>query len=370
MQTLGGIGFTWEHDAHLYLRRAITLHQLAGTPDEWRVRAAREVQGGARRRLAVDLGPEAEAHRAEVRALLAEMQGPLAARAARPVRAPTGYLTPGWPRPWGRDAKALELLVIEEEFRAAKVHARQHRRRRVGAADPDRVRHARAAGAVDPADAARRDQLVPALQRARRRLRPRVAVDARDARRGRLGAQRPEGVDVDGQARPSGASASPAPTPDAPKHDGISCFMVDMKTPGHRHPAAARAHRAGDVQRGVLRRRVRARGLPRRRRSTTAGGAARTTLANERVYMGRSNTIGGGVVGVLQAIEARGLADDRLALAEVGDLVVTGHALAVLGFRLTLAGAGRRRPVGLGGGRPQAARRAARPARAGGRHGR
>ena len=28
--------------------------------------------------------------------------------------------------------------------------------------------------------------------------------------------------------------------------------------------------------------------------------AARTTLANERVYMGSGNTIGGGVVGVLQ----------------------------------------------------------------------
>ncbi len=30
VQTLGGIGFTWEHDAHLYLRRAMTLHQLVG----------------------------------------------------------------------------------------------------------------------------------------------------------------------------------------------------------------------------------------------------------------------------------------------------------------------------------------------------
>jgi alkylation response protein AidB-like acyl-CoA dehydrogenase len=65
--------------------------------------------------------------------------------------------------------------------------------------------------------------------------------------------------------------------------------------------------------------------------------AARTTLANERVYMGSGNTIGGGVVGVLKAIEARGLADDRLALAEAGGLVATGHALAALGFRLTLA---------------------------------
>jgi alkylation response protein AidB-like acyl-CoA dehydrogenase len=64
--------------------------------------------------------------------------------------------------------------------------------------------------------------------------------------------------------------------------------------------------------------------------------AARTTLANERVYMGGSNTIGGGVVGALHAIETRGLADDPLALATIGDLAVTGHALAVLGFRMTL----------------------------------
>jgi alkylation response protein AidB-like acyl-CoA dehydrogenase len=63
---------------------------------------------------------------------------------------------------------------------------------------------------------------------------------------------------------------------------------------------------------------------------------ARTTLANERVFMGGSNTIGSGVVGALRSVEARGLADDRLVLAEIGDLAVTGHALAVLGFRMTL----------------------------------
>ena len=30
IQVLGGIGFTWEHDAHLYLRRALALRQLLG----------------------------------------------------------------------------------------------------------------------------------------------------------------------------------------------------------------------------------------------------------------------------------------------------------------------------------------------------
>jgi alkylation response protein AidB-like acyl-CoA dehydrogenase len=63
---------------------------------------------------------------------------------------------------------------------------------------------------------------------------------------------------------------------------------------------------------------------------------ARTTLANERVFLGGSNTVGGGVLGVLHAIEANGLGDDRHALDEAGSLVATSHALAVLGFRMTL----------------------------------
>jgi alkylation response protein AidB-like acyl-CoA dehydrogenase len=34
IQVLGGIGFTWEHDAHLYYKRLISLHDLMGTPSE------------------------------------------------------------------------------------------------------------------------------------------------------------------------------------------------------------------------------------------------------------------------------------------------------------------------------------------------
>jgi alkylation response protein AidB-like acyl-CoA dehydrogenase len=40
IQVLGGIGFTWEHDAHLYLRRALTLRQLLGGSRPWRTRLA------------------------------------------------------------------------------------------------------------------------------------------------------------------------------------------------------------------------------------------------------------------------------------------------------------------------------------------
>ena len=120
VQTLGGIGFTWEHDAHIYLRRAMTLHQLAGAPDTWRIDAARAAMAGGRRSLGADLPASAEATRAELRAFLAEIKD-LPANEQRARLVDEGYITPSWPRPWGRDAAALELLVIEEEFRAAKV---------------------------------------------------------------------------------------------------------------------------------------------------------------------------------------------------------------------------------------------------------
>ena len=49
IQVLGGIGFTWEHDAHLYLRRALALRQLLGGSPAWRTRAARlKGAGGVR----------------------------------------------------------------------------------------------------------------------------------------------------------------------------------------------------------------------------------------------------------------------------------------------------------------------------------
>jgi alkylation response protein AidB-like acyl-CoA dehydrogenase len=333
VQTLGGIGFTWEHDAHLYLRRAITLHQLAGTPDEWRVRAAREVQAGARRRLAVDLGPEAEAHREEVRALLADVTH-LSAQEQRERLASEGYLTPGWPRPWGRDAKALELLVIEEEFRAAKV---QRANIGVGAwALPTLIVYG------TPEQQAR--WITPTLRGeinwCQLFSEPGAGSD--------LAALSTRATRVEGGWVLNGQKVWTSlaryaqwgiclarSAPDRPKHEGISCFMLDMKTPGI-DVRPLRELTGNETFNEVFFDDV---FVP---EDCLVGAehdgwrCARTTLANERVFMGGSNTIGGGVVGALRAVEARGMADDRLALAEVGDLAVTGHALAVLGFRMTL----------------------------------
>jgi alkylation response protein AidB-like acyl-CoA dehydrogenase len=43
----GGIGFTWEHDAHLYWRRAKTDRFLLGSAREHRAAVARLVMGGS-----------------------------------------------------------------------------------------------------------------------------------------------------------------------------------------------------------------------------------------------------------------------------------------------------------------------------------
>jgi 3-oxochol-4-en-24-oyl-CoA dehydrogenase len=333
VQTLGGIGFTWEHDAHIYLRRATTLHQLTGTPGAWRVEAARAALAGGRRSLGADLPPEAEAMRTELRAFLADIRD-LDANQQRERLVAEGYITPSWPRPWGRDAGALELLVIEEEFRAARILRPGIM---VGAwALPTLIVY----GTPQQQDRWILPTLRGEIAWCQLFSEPGAGSDLASLS---TRATRVEGGwTLNGQkVWTSGAKEAQwgiclaRTDPSKPKHEGISCFMVDMNTPGvDVRPLRELTGQAmfnevffddvfvpDDCLVG---------------RENDGWRCARTTLANERVYMGGSNTIGGGVVGVLRAIEAHGRADDTLALAEAGGLVVTGHALAVLGFRMTL----------------------------------
>ncbi|SOX52861.1 acyl-CoA dehydrogenase [Mycobacterium ahvazicum] len=117
IQVHGGIGFTWEHDAHLHLRRALVASALFGgdTP-------ARDVfertAAGAVRENSLDLPPEAEELRTRIRADAAELAA-LDKEAQRDKLIATGYVMPHWPKPWGLAADAVEQLVIEEEFKAA-----------------------------------------------------------------------------------------------------------------------------------------------------------------------------------------------------------------------------------------------------------
>jgi len=117
IQVHGGIGFTWEHDAHLYLRRATAIGAIidAGAAA---VDVTDEVRRGVRRDRHVDLPPEAEPIRAAVRELIDRVRD-LDEDAKRTALVESGYVMPHWPKPWGRDASAIEQLVIEQEFAAA-----------------------------------------------------------------------------------------------------------------------------------------------------------------------------------------------------------------------------------------------------------
>jgi len=122
IQLLGGIGFTWEHEAHFYLKRAMANLQLAAGGDVGALEHEVAVLAiaGSRRNLAADLPPEAESLREEIRAVVAEVAaaGDADRRAAI---AEAGLIMPHWPAPWGRGASPLEQLVIDEELAAAGV---------------------------------------------------------------------------------------------------------------------------------------------------------------------------------------------------------------------------------------------------------
>jgi len=334
VQVHGGIGFTWEHDAHVYLRRAMALRALIGEPTEWRARAAQRALAGDRRPLSVELGPEADAVRAEVRAFLAEVKDLERGEQRRRV-ADAGYLMPAWPRPWGRAARAVEQLVIEEEFRAAKV---------------PRPSIVIGAWALPPV-------IMYGTEEQQRRWIPPTFYGeitwcqlfsepgaGSDLAALSTRATRVEGGwVVNGQkvwtsmARQADWGILLARTdPEAPKHEGISCFMLDMRSPGI--DIRPLRELTGDaffnevffddvfVPEDCL---VGA--------EHDGWRAARTTLANERVFMGGGQTLGHSLEQVLDLVTAGDLATDRRVLDEVGSLVVSAHALACLGFRLTLA---------------------------------
>ncbi|HWD54702.1 MAG TPA: acyl-CoA dehydrogenase [Acidimicrobiales bacterium] len=119
IQVHGGIGFTWEHDAHLFLRRALSLNAVLGRPGDAEDVTA-QAERGTTREVTLDLPPEAEAIRAEIRADAARI-GALPREEQRRALLDAGLLVPHWPQPWGRAAGAVEQIVIDEELRAAGV---------------------------------------------------------------------------------------------------------------------------------------------------------------------------------------------------------------------------------------------------------
>lgn len=123
----GAIGFTWEHDLHLYWRRATGIAASIGAATGW-ARNLGELAITQRRDFHVDLGG-AEEFRAEISATLDAAnavrndgpgrQGDYAHFETGPQRtmiADAGLIAPHWPPPWGIGATPLQQLILIEEF--------------------------------------------------------------------------------------------------------------------------------------------------------------------------------------------------------------------------------------------------------------
>ena len=117
IQVHGGIGFTWEHDAHLYLRRATAIAAVVDT-EQAAIEVTDLVRRGVRRTAAIELPAEAAPIRAAIRPDVARLRD-LTGDARKQALIETGYAVPHWPAPWGREATAIEQLVIEQEFASA-----------------------------------------------------------------------------------------------------------------------------------------------------------------------------------------------------------------------------------------------------------
>ncbi|WP_280502838.1 acyl-CoA dehydrogenase [Nocardia farcinica] len=124
----GAIGFTWEHDLHLYWRRAMTLAGLAGPGEIWERRLG-EVALRGPRNFAVPLPETDPAFRDWVSGILdqaAALDNPtpstlgdadmIAIGPRRTLLAEHGLVSPPMPEPYGIEAGPLEQLILQDEF--------------------------------------------------------------------------------------------------------------------------------------------------------------------------------------------------------------------------------------------------------------
>ncbi|MDP7722827.1 acyl-CoA dehydrogenase [Mycobacterium sp. TY814] len=120
IQVHGGIGFTWEHDTNVYYRRALLLAACFGRASEYPQRVVDTATTTGMRAVDIDLDPDTEKLRAEIRAEVAafkEMD-----REARKVAiAEAGWVLPYLPKPWGRASSPVEQVIIAQEFTAGRV---------------------------------------------------------------------------------------------------------------------------------------------------------------------------------------------------------------------------------------------------------
>ena len=349
IQVLGGIGFTWEHDAHLYLRRALSLRQLLGGTSSWRIRAARLAAGGARRVLMLDgdtgVDGDLTAIRHAARQVAAAVAKLPAADQHRAL-ADAGYVEPGWPPPYGLGASAAARLVIDDELGAA------------GLTRPDIGIGGWAIPAIlGHGSQAQQNRFAGPTLRGELRWcqlfsEPEAGSDLASLR------SRAERVDGDGQtgsgwrltgqkvwtslAREADWAICLARTDAAvAKHQGITYFLVRMDSPGI-EIRPLREMTGREMFNQVFLDQV---FVPDDCVVGPPGAGwrvTRTTLASERVAMGAGSAVGEAVEGLLALCFRGGQADgpgpaDPVVLDRIGALIADGMAVSLLDLQAVLA---------------------------------
>ncbi len=230
IQLLGGIGYTWEHDAHLYLRRAMTVRLILGASDTYSSSVTSLVLAGSRR----ILQQFGEGTEVEVRTAVREFAKTLIALPENEQRAALvtgGYLVPSWPRPYGLGADLAQALAINSELVA------------VGVQVPDLVIGGWLVRAVvDHGTDEQREKFVPPTLRGDIKWcqlfsEPEAGSD--------LASLRMRAVRVAGGWQLNGQKVWTSEAvgadwgfclartdPEAPKHRGITAFLIDMAAPG------------------------------------------------------------------------------------------------------------------------------------------
>src|SRR5579871_5091920 len=229
IQVHGGIGFTWEHDAHLYLRRAAAVAAVLDT-EQAAIEVTSLVRRGVRRAAAIELPPEAEQVRAAIGPDVARLRD-LAGEDRKQALIESGYAMPHWPKPWGRDASAIEQLVIEQEFAAAGI-----KRPSLGITSwilLTLIQHATPEQVEWWVPPALRQEVIWCQLFSE----PGAGSDAAGIRT--RATRTEEGWRINGQkVWTSGAHmadfglATVRTNPDAPKHEGITMMVIDMHAPG------------------------------------------------------------------------------------------------------------------------------------------
>jgi 3-oxochol-4-en-24-oyl-CoA dehydrogenase len=120
IQVHGGIGFTWEHDTNVYYRRALVLAAGFGRRSEYPQRVVDTATTTGMRTLDLDLDPDTEKLRDEIREEVVALKG-IAREERNTAIAEGGWVLPYLPAPWGRDAGPVEQIIIAQEFNTGRV---------------------------------------------------------------------------------------------------------------------------------------------------------------------------------------------------------------------------------------------------------